>query len=864
MAKYQIFISLRSGAGQALINGEPITTDGYEEGTTLSFNWVTSQTYTDIEVSTRGDYIPVQNTPFFTFTMPARDVTFTVNLFNWVIPATSYGLKYYYEWCDTLRNPKRLEIRELNYTGASEKRLLNDVVFRFGDRDSNPTETFIFSSLDMTFVTTGTEYYEFLTGDIRKYQAILYHGSDIFFKGFIKPDYVTSPEKTNVTHEVKLTAFDGMDDFGAIRFKWSEIEQRVNLDGFQPFSQPAIKAIARALNQSYKEGRVINISCDLYETRMDNSEGMFEQWAYGENAIFNDGKNPRFVEDGSRRVVNEELDLEQVLTRLINPFLCNIYLWEDQFYIVRIEELTKDNIRFFRYQANSEFDESYTLANDQDDDCILANGLRTGRTVYTEFTASLRLGVLFDVGSGDFDSTFDLPEWIEGRTSTGAIAYVLRQWAYVKTVAYNTSTNSPRTGDTASVQYWTEDGNEYARMWTTTNSSGLSDPNLSYIEKTLVTGGIQPARDGSQPPFIAVGEANIIVFESDWVLRRSASTIQQRRPTGYRIAFQIQVGRYYLYQDAQLFDWTLTPTIINFAINSEINAMNQIRLVTEPIPESGEVILRLYQLINTNSTGKDNYLIDWNFANIKVQENSALVLSEIQKKAITQVPFSKVYPIYQTYLGDSITNKSTSAMRLLTGEVTETWGIEEESLLENIVQELAALFGRSNVSVYGNMVREIWKPYKALRYKNRYWKINHMLVNETKGEISAIDLFDLGPLPDPDLDVTLSWSLDEGIPNIYYIDANMRIYVNEVLFAEVWSNDSGTIPATVGDTVRIQWFFLQGLIDPGIEDPYLQLFINGDLVEEHPIDPNSTQTYNHVFVASSSSYTIFVRSTDKA
>ena len=872
MAKYQVRISLRSGEGQALINGVPILEEGYEEGTVLSFNWDTDANYDEIVISTRGNYIPFQTTPSFDFTMPSRDVDFTVTLRFWTIPKAPYGLKYFYEFGDTSNTCKRLEILERNFDGAAEVRQLNSVIRRFGDRDGNPTETFIFSSMDVTFVASNTEYWEFITGDIRKYQLVLKYGSDVIFKGYIKPDYITSPERTNVNHEVKLTAFDGFDDFGSIRLAPSRIPNREELSGFAPFSQKAIKLIALALNQSFEEGRNINISCDLYENRMDEAVGMFEQWAFGENAIFNDGENPRFVEDNSSRIVNEYLSLEEVLERVLNPFVCNVFIWDDEFYIIRVEELIKPNIRFFKYDSDAVFLETFTLANDQEDTCVLANGqvangLRTGRAVYTRFTASLRLGVLLpEARGGTFDYPFDLSsQWRYGKDfATSEVVYVLKYWNYVNSTPFLTGSRVPTRGNVAGIEYVVESGTEYCRIWTTTTDAGLADPNLSFIERTLRNVGEALVRNyGPRPTaFIPFEIANVLHFESSWVYRPRQDSGLSPNPPNLQVAFQIQVGDYYLFEDGDLFDWTLTPTRISFNITAPVEVDNTIELYTEPLPASGEVVIRLYQLINLGGQ-KDLYVIDWEFAKLEIQQNEALVTNEIQKQFNTFVPFSKIYPIYKTYLGDSISNQSTSAMRLISGDVTETWGESETGLLDNVVQSLANIFGRSNVSVFGNMVKTIWSPVKALQYKGRYWKINYLSINETLGEVSTIDLFDLGEITAPITDVNLSWEVLEDPP---FIDANMRIYVNNVLRVEQWTNGTGSLTVQVGDFVRVQYFYLANLIAPGIINPFLQFYKDALLLGDHAIIPTESQTQNATFEVIEAfipEITILVQSIDK-
>jgi hypothetical protein len=126
-------------------------------------------------------------------------------------------------------------------------------------------------------------------------------------------------------------------------------------------------------------------------------------------------------------------------------------------------------------------------------------------------------------------------------------------------------------------------------------------------------------------------------------------------------------------------------------------------------------------------------------------------LSKIAVKGVTDKPYSNVHPDYETYIGDSLTNNSASAIKvLITGDpVSEGWsrdGVEDLPLLDIIVQDLANLKGRTNLRILGTLERKTIEPYKALLYKGRFWALINYQLDCRKGS-ARVELFDLGENP---------------------------------------------------------------------------------------------------------------------
>jgi hypothetical protein len=99
----------------------------------------------------------------------------------------------------------------------------------------------------------------------------------------------------------------------------------------------------------------------------------------------------------------------------------------------------------------------------------------------------------------------------------------------------------------------------------------------------------------------------------------------------------------------------------------------------------------------------------------------------------------------------------------------------------------------------------------------------------------------------------VNWQLSEARtaePNDY-VDANMRIYVNNNEVLTRFNNGSGTVNAFRGDLIRIQYFYIAqnppAGVSPIITNPRLQLFLNSATIDDRSINREADSGYNHTF-----------------
>jgi hypothetical protein len=567
--------------------------------------------------------------------------------------------------------------------------------------------------------TTGTSRINYLQFD----------GLQHFFSGYIAPDFITSQFKSG-PKLFSFTAIDGLKGFDSIRSNFTSWPD--------PRTQ-ALSAVVGALNQSFVEQRPVFIGCEIHEARMDYDESVFRQFNVPQNAIFTDGLDAKF--SNGVRIENEQLYLKDTIERMVNPFLCRVFLWKNQFYVVRLTELGKLSYKMYEFLPDLSLTATSTIVNGDDLNADINSPEETARRVFTEFNSYLNLGVLDPNSQGGiFDAKFAIEEWnLNGVGSTYDGIYQLKLWDYHMAIPTNQPSSVP-SGNTALVQY-VSGGGEYVQIWTTTTTDGIDDPNLSWISaSTNTTGGAIT---------IAEETANTISLTFQYMVER-VSTSYAITPGAHAIGLMIKIGNQYLSRSgATTFAWTGTSTVMEFAVTAG-SVWNSIAINNVLVPVDGEVEIRLHQLICNGGTA-NRYVVRYENLSLKIEKTDGLSLSKLGVKAVTGSPYANVHPDYNTYIGDAITSNSVSAIRLLDFDnaVSTDWtrdGVEELPLLDIIVQELANLKGRTNYRVLATIERRPIDPFRSFLFNGRYWALMSYELDCRKGT-ARIELYDLGIEP---------------------------------------------------------------------------------------------------------------------
>lgn len=718
MAQYRFGFGFREGSGTFTVNGlSPL--QYYEEGTALTIDTVLDPGYVSLTYSVNNGLFFSSTTPY-TFTMPSRDVRVLITASGAYAPINGFGLKYFSEFCDLTGQNIRLEIFEDKYGGLSQEKKSAGLAYRFGNFGQNEFDTIIGSSIDFGLYGDRDEYFELLDGGNRKFKVIVKIEALKFWEGYISNSFLTVDE-VNIKQVQRFVAVDGLKSLEAIR------AVQAYFPSFAGGS--AIGSFTSALNQTFTEFRPINTSCSIYEKRMDRTKGLFEQFIVPANAIYEDGEQPQFTGDGGV-VLNTSVFITEYLENMLRPFLCRVFLWKNEFYIVSTPELGKLTYTEFKYNTSGVFVSSSTVANNFNLSCKFTDGQRTGKPVFTEFTALLELGVLDRAARGGvYEDSFGINNWFVASATTIGYPgrYVLRNWAYIRATPTNKVNSFPEGSSVALVQYVSSTLGEYGKIWGTTSSAGLSDPAISYIELNTTQTG--------QNIEIAQDTANQISFKVDFIAEaRLGDDKFKPVPLSQNCGIMINIGNNWLsFNGVDAFTWVNTETVMLFPLKDNAK-WNTVEIVNITVPENGSVTIRLYEVINVNGTA-DKYTVGYRNLSLKIQENEAFVTEEIGAKFVTDNTYSIVYPEYETKIGDVDTDNSTTAIKLnlpLQGYPhSKSWsrdGVEEFPLLLILLQEMANVNGKHNPRITATATRdglnplEI-KPYQSIVYDGGLWMV---------------------------------------------------------------------------------------------------------------------------------------------
>jgi hypothetical protein len=721
MAEYRFSWAIIGGTGSITVNGvAPLPS--YEEGTSLTILGTFDSGFSFSSYNINTGFLTSITNPW-TFNMPSRDVKLRVTATGTYTPSdTDYELKYFTETEDQSNQLIRVEIYEFGYVGSATQKDSAGFSFRWGNFGQDEIEPIVRSYFNFGLVGNRDEYFEILEGGYRKWQVKVLIEGVLFWEGYINNSTVTINE-VSIREVMEFTASDGLNSFDS---------KRVNEQYFDGFSgNTFIGGFFGALNQTFPILRPINIACEIYETRLDTNDGVFEQLLIPSNAVFTDGSIPLYLSSNGI-VENTSVYISDFLESLLKPFLCRVFLWRNEFYIISSPELTKDSYRLFNYATDASREGISTITPGMDVSCKFTGGQRTGRPVYTEFTGTLELGVLdYSSRGGIYEEPFSIDSWeynLPGSSYPGT--YQLRLWNYVSAIPSTQPSSYPTGTNPAFIQYVSDASGEYAKIWGTSSVSGTADTALSFIEldSTRVFTGIPIAQD----------LANTLSFQLEFIFTPRTGGDLPRPNTNAGV--MINIGNSYLsFNGVDTFTWLPTFTIMQFPMSGF--GWNKLDIVNVVVPEDGNVIIRLYEVITTNANSVDKYTVGYRNMSLKIEENDAFATAEISEKFVTDESYSNVYEDVKFNIGDVDTENSSSAIRLdLPGygnPNSQAWsrdGVESVPLIHIFLQELANIKGRQNPRLILTLPRnaanplEI-KPYQNIEYDGHYWMVIAMDVD---------------------------------------------------------------------------------------------------------------------------------------
>lgn len=713
---YRIGVGQFGGTGKITINGTVVS-----EGGIGGFIFIDEFDLVTVEVDLDEGYNsfeaiapfgPYTTSPF-SFSNVSRDILIRVNFSGEFAPIDGYGLKYFWDWKTVDEEDRRLEIYEDGFGGLSSEKQIKSLNYRWGNLGDDILTTMIGSKIEFELKANSGEFNEFLTGENRKFKSVYYHGQDVVFEGYVNTDRLLVPEKSG-DYFIKFEALDGVRSFESTRFVSQRTPSNRNL---------AIGMIIGALNQTFVDGRNVNICADIFEDGMDSDNCLFEEFQFVFASIYEDGEVAKFI-DGTR-IVNELLYISQVLERYVKPFIGRVFLYKNEWYIVRLDEYRKDSMRFYKFGNDgiriSVENENNTLQNFDCETLKFGNSggsfaTRESGLIYNEFTSILKLGYLDQSARGGiYETRFTSDDFIR-IIEQGVPTRRLKNWDYINATPFISPVISG-----ALVRYLSVGGEEFCQISNTTSSAGLGDPNIGYIE-------LKNSENFNAIPVLKE-VANTLSIELEFMVVPSLTSITQP-PITHDFAIMIRIGDNWLNYNSTTneFTWSASENIITYRIGTVINDWNSLQINKVLVPEDGDLVVRLYQLVNNGQT-PNQYRIRYRNFKIDVEGNEALSNSEIAFKSETLQPYNRVHPDWVTHIGDAETSNSLSAIKLLDGTASSSWSddLNTSQPLQAIqVQNLANLKGRRNLRVSGKLFRNGFpNPTRRVNYDGLKWAVNY-------------------------------------------------------------------------------------------------------------------------------------------
>lgn len=710
MAEFRL--ELPQGYGEITVNGLFPSTF-YEEGTLLSIVLTPLPGITDMEWYDEGNLL---HTGFsFAYNMYSRDTRLSGVPMGQYTPINTYGRRFHREYLDVDGRDILWECYKFGYAGVDDEVFIKDVHYNFGESSENPEsilKTIVRGSLDFTIGAEYDQFLEFLQGDIRTFRIILTVDSVVKFQGYLTVDYIEVPNLAG-NIEQSFTAVDGLQQLASFRSR-----KQLFPNGTVGLDNIAVYDLIGMLNQSFTERRAVNIATEgILEDRMLDTMTVFEQFYTPKAAILTDGEDRQYV-DGNR-IFNEALPSNEGLDNLLKPFLCRTFMWENEFWIVRVPTMANESFTVRKFDGNGVFDSEFTITNDVELDCDFDRPLlRTGR-VFTEFTVTLETGVLALAAKGGvFDYAFDQDDFYKKAANPYGGIWVLKDWQLVRSYPTNQPDDYPG-GENASVQFASDAHGQNLKIWTSTTTSGLSDPNISYIK--LIT------TESAQGYLVADELANKLSIEFDFFVEAVRSE-PLNVFSSHSIGFMVKIGDYYLYEvSPNIYDFDTVENVVTIQVPNQYS-WNIVKIQNLTVPTTANVEVRIYQLI-LSAGNRNQFAVRFRNFKLSIEENEAILLSEISGKSKTDLQFSSVFPEFKIKIGDTGTNMSTSAIKLIGTDyydVSEAWTTNQtdsEPLIGVLLQDLPDLFGRAYNLLSGTLQKVEIKPYSAVIYENKYWLI---------------------------------------------------------------------------------------------------------------------------------------------
>jgi hypothetical protein len=587
-----------------------------------------------------------------------------------------YGLRYVHEFRDINNTVCKFEIYERAYAGASEEvEAAGDNLTLTYENEGKIFTSFRGSRASVTLSSrTSRKFYELFEKDEREHYGRILIGGVVKWTGWNVPDIFTEAWG-NPPFQTNLNFTDGIGGLKNLIFP------DVNANGYTGTISEK-DAIIAALNRIGLRLNV-NIACNIREERMDTGSQPIEQSLINVEAFVT-------FSQGERTAIS----CYDALDKILRSWNAVLFQEGNEWWIVREPELYSSPLVYKKFDPDGAAisTSSLTLPKTFASEGILLHGatLET-KPAFTNVAVAQKYGELL-VQNGNFAVNGKFEDWTAYIIGGYQQGWKLDKWTYDKLEVF------PFTNPTS-----------LGRVRRVTESTGLNQSNNYINIYEVVRSFTDPVGRMSSEPFPVkqeLGNRLQVTFK----VRCNTKGSDNRLVEAY-FNIAVKVGTQWLAVNGTTgaFEWTATETRLRWKV-AEVMRWETIALPAMEIPEDGNVIVYLYQMVQVGSVSKVEYVADFDDLEIKLVDNPALQNERLYYKTANPEVYTSNLEELEIELGDVATIMSQNA-KIIDGEPSSLWTRPGESegqpLAKLICRELANQYQRTIYRLRGGRTNQL-------------------------------------------------------------------------------------------------------------------------------------------------------------
>lgn len=547
--------------------------------------------------------------------------------------AAEYGERYRFEFLggpttDTYN--VKIKIYEKAYEGEVEEvEGAADAASLEWENAGKLFQPFRGSRLRATLKTSVSRKYAHLfEGDEREYYATLDIDDVTKWTGWIHPDIYSEPYN-NPPYLSSINFSDGLAGLKQIDMP------DINANGYTGTVSEK-DAIIHILKQ-VALGLEVNFAVNLREDGMDELSAPIEQSKVNMEAFltYTNGETA-------------PMDCYTALEKMLRSWNAVIFQQENKWWIVREPELFT-SVEYKRFDKNGTAIGTASIADNHL--TFAETGLKLHRATLETVPAFRNVAVSQEYGellapNGNFIKNGTCEQWVPVIVDGYTYGWNLKYWDAVDLTTF--PSNSPSfLGSVRRVEETVSNGvkNNYVQIYALNSQPrSFSDP-AGYLESSPI------------PVVPEVGN----VIRAKLKLRCNFRDGDDNRLVEGYFNIAIKCGTQWLSVDTEgVYSWTGTETRIRWKVG-EVLRWEDITIPPVPIPEAGDLLIRIYQMVQPGSVKKVIYVLDFDDIELGLADNPALANQRIYYVTANPGTFTSKPEKIEIQLGDVATVMSQNA-----------------------------------------------------------------------------------------------------------------------------------------------------------------------------------------------------------